>query len=83
MNWYAVRTKSKKKCWQKIIILRLALRPMFQLTQRKELVRQNKKTKVSAIPGYLFFKLKEIDFNLINLNPTPQITIELAQEHQL
>ena len=28
-----------------------------------------KKTKVSAIPGYLFFKLKKMDFDLVNLNP--------------
>ena len=28
-----------------------------------------KKIKVSAIPGYLFFKLNKIDFDLVNLNP--------------
>ena len=70
MNWYAVRTKTKKEILAKDYYSKLgveAYAPTY--TTKRFWSDRIKKTKVSAIPGYLFFKLKKIDFDLVNLNP--------------
>ena len=70
MNWYAVRTKTKKEILAKDYYSKLgveAYAPTY--TTKRVWSDRIKKTKVSAIPGYLFFKLKKIDFDLVNLNP--------------
>ena len=70
MNWYAVRTKTKKEILAKDYYSELgveAYAPTY--TTKRAWSDRIKKTKVSAIPGYLFFKLKKMDFDLVNLNP--------------
>ena len=70
MNWYAVRTKTKKEILAKDYYSKLgveAYAPTY--TTKRVWSDRIKKTKVSAIPGYLFFKLRKIDFDLVNLNP--------------
>jgi transcription antitermination factor NusG len=70
MNWYVVRTKTKKEILAKDYYSELGVEayvPTY-ITKRAWSDRI-KKIKVLAIPGYLFFKLKKIDFELVNLNP--------------
>ena len=70
MNWYAVRTKSKKEILAKNYYSGLGLEAYVPTYTTKRVWSDRiKKTKVSAIPGYLFFKLKKMDFDLVNLNP--------------
>ena len=70
MNWYAVRTKTKKEILAKDYYLTLGVEAYVPTyITKKAWSDRIKKTKVSAIPGYLFFKLKKIDFDLVNLNP--------------
>ena len=70
MNWYAVRTKTKKEIQAQDYYSALGVEvyvPSF--TTKRAWSDRVKKTKVPAIPGYLFFRLKNIDFDLVNLNP--------------
>jgi transcription antitermination factor NusG len=70
MKWYAVRTKPKKEVLAKNYYSALGVEAYVPLyTKRKIWSDRIKKTKACAIPGYLFFKLKNIDFDLVNLNP--------------
>lgn len=70
MNWYAVRTKTKKELLAKDYYLTLGVEAYVPTYITKRVWSDRiKKIKVSAIPGYLFFKLNKIDFNLVNLNP--------------
>jgi len=70
VNWYVVRTKTKKEILAKEYYSALgveAYAPTY--TTKRAWSDRIKKTRVSAIPGYLFFRLKKIDFDLVNLNP--------------
>ena len=70
MNWYVVRTKTKKEMLAKDYYSALGIEAYAPAYTTKRVWSDRvKKIKVSAIPGYLFFKLKKIDFDLINLNP--------------
>ena len=70
MNWYAVRTKAKKELLAKDYYSTLGIEAYVPTYTTKRVWSDRiKKIKVSAIPGYLFFKLKKIDFDLVNLNP--------------
>ena len=70
MNWYAVRTKTKKELLAKDYYLTLGVEAYVPTYTTKRVWSDRiKKIKVSAIPGYLFFKLSKIDFDLVNLNP--------------
>jgi len=70
MNWYAVRTKTKKELLAKDYYSTLGIEAYVPAYTTKRVWSDRiKKIKVSAIPGYLFFKLDKIDFDLLNLNP--------------
>ena len=70
MNWYAVRTKTKKELLAKNYYSTLGVEAYVPTYTTKRVWSDRiKKIKVSAIPGYLFFKLDKIDFDLVNLNP--------------
>ena len=70
MNWYAVRTKTKKELLAKGYYSTLGVEAYVPTYTTKRVWSDRiKKIKVSAIPGYLFFKLNKIDFDLVNLNP--------------
>jgi len=70
MNWYAVRTKTKKELLAKDYYWALGVEAYVPTYTTKRVWSDRiKKIKVSAIPGYLFFKLDKIDFDLVNLNP--------------
>ena len=70
MNWYAVRTKTKKELLAKDYYSALGIEAYVPTYTTKRVWSDRiKKIKVSAIPGYLFFRLKKIDFDLVNLNP--------------
>ena len=70
MNWYAVRTKAKKELLAKDYYLTLGIEAYVPTYTTKRVWSDRiKKIKVSAIPGYLFFKLNKMDFDLVNLNP--------------
>ena len=70
MNWYAVRTKTKKELLAKDYYSALGVETYVPTYTTKRVWSDRvKKIKVSAIPGYLFFKLDKIDFDLVNLNP--------------
>ena len=70
MNWYAVRTKTKKELRAKDYYSTLGIESYVPTyTTKRAWSDRIKKIKVSAVPGYLFFKLKKIDFDLVNLNP--------------
>jgi transcription antitermination factor NusG len=70
MNWYAVRTKTKKELLAKDYYSALGVEAYVPTyTTKRAWSDRIKKIKVSAIPGYLFFKLKKMDFDLVNLNP--------------
>ena len=70
MNWYAIRTKTKKERLAKDYYSELGVEAYVPTYTTKRVWSDRiKKTKVPAIPGYLFFKLKKIDFDLVNLNP--------------
>ena len=70
MNWYAVRTKTKKELLAKDYYSTLGVEAYVPTYTTKRVWSDRiKKIKVSAIPGYLFFKLNKIDFDLVNLNP--------------
>ena len=84
MNWYAVKTKTKKEIQAQDYYSALGVEvyvPTF--TTKRAWSDRVKKTKVPAIPGYLFFRLKKIDFDLVNLNPTLQMLGEQVQVSQL
>ena len=70
MNWYAVKTKTKKELLAKDYYSMIGVETYVPTyTTKKVWSDRIKKIKVSAIPGYLFFKLNKIDFDLVNLNP--------------
>jgi len=70
MNWYAVRTKAKKELMAKDYYSAIGIEAYAPTYTTKRIWSDRiKKIKVSAIPGYLFFKLNKIDFDLVNLNP--------------
>jgi transcription antitermination factor NusG len=70
MNWYAVRTKQKKEMAAKEYYSALGVEAYVPTyTTKRAWSDRIKKINVSAIPGYLFFKLNKIDFDLVNLNP--------------
>ena len=70
MNWYAVRTKTKKELLAKDYYSTLGVEAYVPTYTTKRVWSDRiKKIKVSAIPGYLFFKLNKMDFDLVNLNP--------------
>ena len=70
MNWYAVRTKIKKEILAKDYYTAIGVEAYAPTYTTKRIWSDRiKKIKVSAIPGYLFFKLKKIDFDIVNLNP--------------
>ena len=70
MNWYAVRTKTKKELLAKDYYSAIGIEAYAPTYTTKRVWSDRiKKIKVSAIPGYLFFKLDKIDFDLVNLNP--------------
>ena len=70
MNWYAVKTKTKKEILAKDYYSAIGIEAYAPTYTTKRVWSDRiKKTKASAIPGYLFFKLKKIDFDLVNLNP--------------
>ena len=70
MNWYAVSTKAKKELLAKDYYSAIGVEAYVPTyTTKKVWSDRIKKIKVSAIPGYLFFKLNKIDFDLVNLNP--------------
>ena len=70
MNWYAVKTKTKKELLAKDYYTTLGVEAYVPTYTTKRVWSDRiKKTKISAIPGYLFFKLNKIDFDLVNLNP--------------
>ena len=70
MNWYAVKTKTKKELLAKDYYSTIGVEAYVPTYTTKRVWSDRiKKIKVSAIPGYLFFKLDKIDFDLVNLNP--------------
>jgi len=70
MNWYAVRTKTKKELLAKDYYSTLGIEAYVPAYTTKRVWSDRiKKIKVSAIPGYLFFKLNRMNFDLVNLNP--------------
>ena len=70
MNWYVVWTKTKKELLAKDYYSTLGVEAYVPTYTTKRVWSDRiKKVKVSAIPGYLFFKLNKIDFDLVNLNP--------------
>ena len=70
MNWYAVKTKTKKELLAKDYYSAIGVETYVPTyTTKRVWSGRIKKIKVSAIPGYLFFKLNKIDFDLVNLNP--------------
>ena len=70
MNWYAVKTKTKKELVAKDYYSAIGIEAYVPTYTTKRVWSDRiKKIKVSAIPGYLFFKLNKIDFDLVNLNP--------------
>ena len=70
MNWYAVRTKAKKEILARDYYSSLGVEAYVPTyTTKRAWSDRIKKIKVSAIPGYLFFKLKKIDFDFVNINP--------------
>jgi len=70
MNWYAVKTKTKKELLAKDYYSAIGVETYVPTYTTKRVWSDRiKKIKVSAIPGYLFFKLNKIDFDLVNLNP--------------
>ena len=70
MNWYAVKTKTKKELLAKDYYSAIGIEAYAPTYTTKRVWSDRiKKIKVSAIPGYLFFKLDKIDFDLVNLNP--------------
>jgi len=70
MNWYAVKTKTKKELLAKDYYSAIGIEAYAPTYTTKRVWSDRiKKIKVSAIPGYLFFKLNKIDFDLVNLNP--------------
>ena len=70
MKWYAVRTKTKKELLAKDYYSTIGVEAYVPTYTTKKIWSDRiKKIKVSAIPGYLFFKVNKIDFDLVNLNP--------------
>lgn len=70
MNWYAIRTKTKKEKHAKDYYSKLGVEAYVPTYTTKRVWSDRiKKTKAPAITGYLFFRLKKIDFDLVNLNP--------------
>jgi transcription antitermination factor NusG len=70
MNWYAVKTKTKKELLAKDYYSAIGIESYAPTYTTKRVWSDRiKKIKVSAIPGYLFFKLNKVDFDLVNLNP--------------
>ena len=70
MNWYAIRTKTKKELLAKDYYSALGIEVYVPTYTTKRVWSDRiKKIKVSAIPGYLFFKLNRMNFDLVNLNP--------------
>jgi len=70
MNWYAVKTKTKKELLAKDYYSAIGIESYVPTYTTKRVWSDRiKKIKVSAIPGYLLFKLNKVDFDLVNLNP--------------
>jgi len=70
MKWFAIKTKAKNEFKARDFFSSNGIESYvpFLKTQRVWSDRI-KKIKCPAMPGYAFFKLKKIDYSLINLNP--------------
>ena len=70
MSWFAAKTKKRAEFKALEFFNSIGVNSYVPYYKTKRVWSDRiKKIKVSAIPGYLFFKLKKIDFDLVNLNP--------------
>jgi transcription antitermination factor NusG len=70
MKWFAIKTKAKNEFKARDFFSSFEIESYVPFFKTKKVWSDRiKKIKVPAMPGYAFFKLNKLDYNLINLNP--------------
>ena len=70
MKWFAIKTKAKNEFKARDFFSSFDIESYVPFFKTKRVWSDRiKKINVPAMPGYAFFKLNKLDYNLINLNP--------------
>ena len=70
MKWFAIKTKAKNEFKARDFFSSFDIESYVPYFRTKRVWSDRiKKINIPAIPGYAFFKLNKLDYNLINLNP--------------
>lgn len=70
MKWFAIKTKAKNEFKARDFFSSFDIESYVPFFKTKRVWSDRiKKIHVPAMPGYAFFKLDKLDYNLINLNP--------------
>ena len=70
MKWFAIKTKAKNEFKARDFFSSFDIESYVPFFKTKRVWSDRvKKINSPAMPGYAFFKLNKLDYNLINLNP--------------
>ena len=70
MKWFAIKTKAKNEFKARDFFSSFDIESYVPFFKTKRVWSDRiKKINMPAMPGYAFFKLNKLDYNLINLNP--------------
>ncbi len=70
MKWFAIKTKAKNEFKARDFFSSFDIESYVPFFKTKRVWSDRiKKINIPAMPGYAFFKLNKLDYNLINLNP--------------
>ena len=70
MKWFAIKTKAKNEFKARDFFSSFDIESYVPFFKTKRVWSDRiKKINTPAMPGYAFFKLNKLDYNLINLNP--------------
>ena len=70
MKWFAIKTKAKNEFKARDFFSSFDIESYVPFFKTKRVWSDRiKKINVPAMPGYAFFKINKLDYNLINLNP--------------
>lgn len=70
MKWFAIKTKAKNEFKARDFFSSFDIESYVPFFKTKRVWSDRiKKINTPAMPGYAFFKINKLDYNLINLNP--------------
>ena len=76
MKWFAIKTKAKNEFKARDFFSSFDIESYVPFFKTKRVWSDRiKKINMPAMPGYAFFKLNKLDYNLINLNPSTKSVV--------